>query len=234
MKALLEYLYPRTCCVCSNSLKGTEASGLCWDCRSDSTLISPPLCDVCGVGIAGRVDHSFVCADCQEDPPAYTHARSLFHYEGGVREAIHALKYQRDFSVVPDLARLLIAGLHSHFDQPAALTLVAVPLHWKRRLHREFNQGTELIRGMRRLEPELKVWKGISRVKNTETQTHLTKAKRKENVRNAFRVRSNKHLPERVVLIDDVMTTGATLSSAAKALKKAGVKEVNTLTLARG
>jgi ComF family protein len=233
-QVLLDIVYPRVCCGCGNGLDGTEASGLCWDCRSGSHLIGPPWCDLCGMAVAGRLDHAFVCADCREEPPAFRQARSLYRYEGGVREAIHALKYRRDFSVVPDLARLMVAGLHTHFDDPDSFTLVPVPLHWKRRSQREFNQGKELVKAMQRLEPGRRKWCGLRRVKNTQTQTRLSRAGRKANVRNAFKVRSRRPLPGRILLIDDVMTTGATLNAAARALTKAGAEDVCALTLARG
>jgi len=233
-QTVLDGVYPRSCSVCGVSLQQTESSGLCWDCRTSTSLITPPWCDCCGMPVAGRLDHAFICADCQEDPPPFTHARSICRYEGGVRDAIHALKYQRDFSVVPDLARMLLAGIRTHVEPAPHSVLVPVPLHWRRRFHRGFNQGAELIRGMRKQEPSLLTWNGLKRVKHTDTQTRLSKAGRKANVKNAFQVNITREVPERVLLLDDVMTTGATLSEAARALKKAGVKEVNTLTLARG
>jgi ComF family protein len=125
-----------------------------------------------------------------------------------------------------------LAGLQAHFSEPDSLTLVPVPLHRKRQRKRGFNQGLELIRGMMNQQKGLSLWTGLKRTKDTETQTKLSKAARRENVRSAFAVKGK--VPERVLLIDDVMTTGATLSECAKVLKRAGVQEVNTLTLARG
>lgn len=227
-------IYPRICCSCGKEISEGDEQGLCWDCRADSVPLGPPWCERCGQIVAGRIDHKFVCTDCEEHPPQYDRGRSLFHYEGGVREAIHALKYHRDFSVIPDLSRMLLAGLNTYFPDVDGLVMVPVPLHRSRQRKRGFNQGAELIRGMRQLSPELKVWTGVSRIKKTETQTRLSKSARKENVRSAFAVKKNAKIPERLLLIDDVMTTGATLDACAKVLKKAGVKEINTLTLARG
>lgn len=231
--AALDLLFPRECCACGKEIHSPNENGLCWDCRSDAHTLGPPWCERCGLVVAGRVDHAFVCADCREHPPRYDRARSLYRYEGGVREAIHALKYHRDFSVVPDLSRLLLAGLMTHFPDWRDLTLVPVPLHASRRRHRGFNQGLELIRGMRRLEPDLTQWRGLRRVKNTDTQTRLSKAARRDNVRGAFKISPRAgDPPSRILLLDDVMTTGATLDACALALK--GADEINTLTLARG
>lgn len=232
---LLDVLYPRECVSCLAPIKEPLENGLCWDCRSGSTPLGPPWCEVCGMKIAGRVDHMFICADCREDPPVYTKARSLYAYEGGIREAIHALKYQRDFSVVPDLARVLQAGVRAHFVQEGPVHLCPVPLHRAKKRKRGFNQAEELVRAMCRLDHEFQMWRGIQRVKNTETQTHLSKAGRRENVRGAFGLRKRMPtVPEQVILVDDVMTTGATLQAAARAVKQAGAQQVMTLTVARG
>jgi len=231
---VLDSLYPRTCCSCGEELTRPLEQGLCWDCRTETLPLAPPWCDRCGVVVAGRVDHRFECSDCREQPPVFNKARSLFHYEGGVRDAIHALKYHRDFSVVPDLARLLLAGMDTHMPEASTMHLTAVPLHPARIRHRGFNQGRELVRMMLKLRPELQEWHGLIRIRPTQTQTRLSKSARRENVRGAFRVKTRKSCPERVLLIDDVMTTGATLDACAKALRRAGAVEVTTLTLARG
>ncbi len=231
----LDSLYPRACVSCGEKIQEPLEYGLCWDCRSEVHPITPPWCDTCGMSIAGRVDHAFVCSDCRENPPVYTKARSLYHYEGGVREAIHALKYQRDFSVIPDLARILYAGLRTHLVAGGQVDLCPVPLHAKKQRARGFNQSRELIRYVCRLDRQCRMWSGIRRVKNTESQTHLSKAGRRENVRGAFAPSGRKgSVPDRVVLVDDVMTTGATLEAAARACMNAGVQEVLTLTVARG
>ncbi|MEX2608254.1 MAG: ComF family protein [Kiritimatiellia bacterium] len=231
---LLDLLYPRQCCECGRDITEGVEQGLCWDCRADSLPLSPPWCECCGGVVAGRLDHAFTCADCAEHPPVYDRARSLYRYEGGVRTAIHALKYQRDFSVIPDLSLLLLAGIEAHFPETEGLTLVPVPLHRKRIRHRGFNQGRELIREMRRIRKDLQVWTGLQRIKNTETQTRLSKAARRNNVRSAFAVPKGVEVPARVLLIDDVMTTGATLDACSRVLRRAGADEINTLTLARG
>jgi len=231
---LLDGIYPRHCCACGTEIRERLETGLCWDCRSGTAAISPPCCERCGMAVAGRIDHAFTCADCAAEPPAFTRARSLFRYEGGVRDAIHALKYHRDFSVVPDLSRLLLAGWRTYYPEEDLRVFAAVPLHPRRLRERRFNQGEELLRGLRRLAPEIEIWRGLRRVKHTDTQTRLSKAGRRENVRGAFRVRPGAAVPEKLVLVDDVMTTGATLDACARALRRAGVREIHALTLARG
>lgn len=232
----LDFVYPRVCCACGEAVHEPLSDGLCWDCRTDTLPLGPPWCETCGAVTAGRIDHAFICSDCVGHPPAYDQARSLFRYEGGVREAIHAMKYRRDFSVIPDLARLLNAGVQVHFPDFREAVLVPVPLHTHKMRMRGFNQSLELIRAMRRENPALRMWNGVRRVRNTETQTRLSKAGRRENVRGAFRVPRKRipGVPETVVLVDDVMTTGSTVDACARALKRAGAARVFVLTLARG
>lgn len=232
----LDLIYPRTCCACGEAIRTPHADGLCWDCRTDTLPIGPPWCETCGAVAAGRIDHAYICSDCEAHAPGYHQARSLFRFESGVREAIHALKYRRDFSVLPDLARLLTAGRQVHFPELAEAVLVPVPLHARKFRARGFNQSLELIRAMRRLAPGVRVWTGVRRVRDTETQTRLSKAGRRENVRGAFRV-PRRHLgrvPDNILLIDDVMTTGSTVDACARALKRGGASQVAVLTLARG
>ena len=229
---LLDLPFPRSCCSCGAQIREETETGLCWDCRSASLAIAPPWCECCGMVVAGRVDHAFICARCEEHPPVYDRARSLFRYEGGLRDAIHALKYHRDFSVVPDLARLLWAGIQVHVPEGlAGRALVPVPLHARRLGMRGFNQSLEVLQALRKLAPGAQIWTGLRRVKDTGTQTRLSAAGRRDNVRGAFAAVS---APESVLLFDDVMTTGSTVDACARALKKAGSKDVLVMTLARG
>jgi competence protein ComFC len=230
---LLDLVFPRRCCACGQPITHDLESGLCWDCRSDTHPIAPPWCEQCGMPIAGRIDHAFRCARCEETDPAYTRARSLFRYEGGVREAIHAFKYRRDFSVLPDLARLLAAGLGTYFPEVETLHLVPVPLHPRKLRQRGFNQSRELAKGVCRHLPHANVCQVLARIKHTETQTHLSASARRRNVQGAFKATAS-GIPETLILLDDVMTTGSTVDACAKALKKAGAKEVNVITIARG
>jgi len=225
--SFLDIFYPRSCVSCGEEIREQLENGLCWDCRSDVHPITPPWCEQCGMSIAGRVDHNFICSDCRENPPVYSKARSLYHYEGGVRDAIHALKYQRDFSVVPDLARILYAGLRAHLVPEGEVWLCPVPLHPKKQRFRGFNQSEELIRYICRLDKECTLWSAVKRVKHTESQTRFSKAGRRDNVRGAFApaVKKQTDTP-RVVLVDDVMTAGATLDAAASAVQAVGGQAV--------
>ncbi|MCC5844510.1 MAG: ComF family protein [Verrucomicrobia bacterium] len=230
---LLDIAFPRRCCGCGGGIHHETDNGLCWDCRSATHAITPPWCEQCGMAVAGRVDHAFRCSRCGETNPVYTRARSLFRYEGGIRDAVHALKYHRDFSVIPDLARLLAAGIHTHLPDPAGLHVVPVPLHPRKLRKRGFNQSHELAKVLRSHLPALTLWPHLARVKDTETQTHLSASARRRNVQGAFKVH-HPPAPETVLILDDVMTTGSTVDACARALHRAGSRDITVLTLARG
>lgn len=230
---ILDTAFPRQCCSCGTEIGHPSENGLCWDCRSATHSLTPPWCDQCGMPIAGRVDHSFRCTRCEETRPAYTLARSLYRYEGGIRDAIHALKYHRDFSVIPDLARLFAAGILTHVPDAAAVQLVPVPLHSRKLRKRGFNQSHELAKAICLLVPGAGIWPHLRRVKDTETQTHLSASARRRNVQGAFRA-ARTPAPESVILIDDVMTTGSTVDACARALHQTGSRHITVLTLARG
>ncbi len=151
-------------------------------------------------------------------------------YEGALRELIHLFKYGRMKPLSRPLSAHLAAALPR--DQPFD-AVVPVPLHWRRAWSRGFNQSELLARAMAR-RCGIPVLKSLIRDRATETQAGLTHARRRSNVANAFRMKRRRSVQGmRILLIDDVMTTGATGSACATALKRAGAKSVSLLTLAR-
>ncbi len=230
----LDLLYPRSCAGCGTSLAG-KTGQLCWDCQADVRPIAPPFCYWCGNPVEGRVDHRYVCYHCTAAAPHFTRARCAARFEGVLPDLIHAFKYQDALWLAPDLVDLLQACWNTHFADWPCDGVTAVPLHPARRRARGYNQARVLAVGLaRRLgRPH---WDGLlHRLRATETQTHLTARERLRNVAGAFEIGSPRRLRERrILLVDDVMTTGATVSEAARALRAGGAAEVYVLTLARG
>ncbi len=227
-------LYPRRCIGCGTSRPETFRS-ICWDCWSDASCIEPPFCERCGDPIAGAVDHDFICFTCSAKKPAFDAARSAARYDGVVGEALRLLKYEKALWMAPDMAELLHACLQAEFSGCTFDWVVPVPLHPIRRRERGYNQSNVLAHelGKRIGCPN----KGglLRRIKPTTTQTHLTASQRLSNVKNAFQSRKEKRLVgQRVLLVDDIMTTGATVNACAKALKKGGAASVHVITVARG
>jgi len=179
---------------------------------------------------AAPLDEEGRCALCRRGLHGFDAAYSFGFYEGELRELIHLFKYERVQPLARPLGRLLSQALPRDraFD-----VIVPMPLHWRKRWQRGFNQSELLARDLGR-RTNIRVKNALRRVRFTVAQAGLTNAKRRLNVSGAFRPRKKGALAGlRVLLIDDVMTTGATAASCARALKMAGAREVTLLTLAR-
>ena len=176
------------------------------------------------------LDEEGRCALCRRGLRGFDGAYSFGFYEEELRELIHLFKYGRVQTLAKPLGQLLAAALprEQSFD-----LIVPMPLHWRKRWQRGFNQSA-LLAGEISRRTHVPVRSALRRVKNTAAQAGLTNAKRRLNVSGAFRAKNNTVLSgKKILLIDDVLTTGATAASCARALKAAGAAEVTLLTLAR-
>ena len=231
---LLDLFFPRACAGCG---RPDPAAGrfLCWDCLARVEFIQPPFCELCGDPVAGRIGHAYRCALCAHRRVYFDGARSAARYEGPVGQMIRDLKYHGHLWLADDLADLLAASVHTHYDGVVFDAVVAVPLHWVKERARGFNQSAWLAAALARrlrLPPPRRC---IRRARADPSQTHLTAEARADNVRGAFRTRWNRWMDgRRFLLVDDVMTTGATANECARALKAGGAASVYVVTVARG
>ncbi|MEI7851635.1 MAG: ComF family protein [Kiritimatiellales bacterium] len=231
---MLDLLYPRNCVQCG-APSPEPMKYICWDCLSDTPKVEPPFCALCGDPVAGDIQHDYTCFACARETPAFDRARSAVRYEGAVGSALRALKYENALWVVDDLAELIFACVQAEYpDQPFDL-VTAVPLHPSRRRARGFNQSALLGSALaRRLGVPFR--EGLlRRVHPTVSQTGLTAPQRTANVCGAFRIGwFARPAGRKILLVDDVMTTGATVNACAKALRKGGAVSVHVVTAARG
>lgn len=232
--ALLDLLYPRACAGCGRAPE-EPGRGLCWNCRADLQMIAPPLCARCGNPVEGRIDHEYICYHCDRQQPHFDRARSAGRFDGLLRQLVLDYKYHRALWLERELIELLAVCADVHY-RPAELDVVApVPLYPARRRDRGFNQADLLAAALARRLGKPFAARGLARVRRTPTQTHLTASQRLHNVTGAFEAASDgRWQGRRVLLVDDVMTTGATVSECARALKEAGATTVMVVTLARG
>lgn len=209
---------------------------LCLDCQFQVQPVQLPFCSCCGDPVAGELPGEFLCAWCQKTHPAFDWARSAVRYTGPVRHCLHALKYHSGFWVLPDVERWLRALWNTCPPEAArAQAILPVPLHPRKARQRQFNQSALLAAAVSRLSgiPVRPFW--LRRGRLTGTQTHLTAAQRARNVHGVFEVPWPALVRgRRLLLVDDVMTTGATLNECAKVLRAAGAESVGALTVARG
>jgi len=231
---MLDLLYPRNCVHCG-APSPEPMKYLCWDCLSDTPKVEPPFCAICGDPVAGDIQHDYACFACARETPAFDRARSAVRYEGAVGDALRALKYGNALWVVQDMAELLLACVRAEYPGQPFDLVTAVPLHPVRRRERGFNQSALLGSAIaRRLRMPFREGL-IRRIRPTGTQTGLTAPQRTANVCGAFQVGLfARPAEQRILLVDDVMTTGATVNACAKALKKGGAAAVHVVTVARG
>lgn len=231
---LLGLVYPNVCQLCKSG-EAVQAQGfVCENCQLSVEPIRPPYCARCGLPYEGEITVEFKCANCADRGLHFRSARAAAEFSGPVREAIHAYKYNHAIWFEEFLAALLLREAQDHLQRSDWDFLVPVPLHWLRRLERSFNQAERLARRLSR-STGIPVNTGLlRRVRATGAQARLTRAERLANIKRAFAYRGKAPLDgERVVLIDDVLTTGATASACAKLLKRNGASVVDVWTVAR-
>ena len=216
-------LAPR-CLVCAEP--GDRAMDLCTACR-DALPWNAEACRQCGLAFDGPGSH---CGHCRFSPPPYTLTQAAFRYEFPVDRLLPRFKFHGDLAAGAVLATLMQWSLDPA-ERPDAL--IPVPLHGSRLRQRGYDQALELGKALSR-ECRLPLCRDrLVRVRATHAQTELGAADRQRNMRGAFGLRGAAPLPRHVALIDDVMTTGATLGECAQALRAAGVERVDVWTVAR-
>ncbi len=232
--ALLDLVFPRTCVACgAEAAEGFRA--LCWDCMAQESYITDPYCARCGDPVDGEVQHAYTCSWCRKSVPAFRCARSAVHFRGPVRAALHVLKYERGVETAPDLAILLEGCVRTHFARVRFDAIVPIPLYAARRRSRTFNQSALLGSSLGAKLGVTCDTQLLRRVRWTGTQTELKVDARKRNVAGAFAAPRPEWVAGRtLLLVDDVMTTGATVNECAKVLTAAGAAAVDVVTVARG
>src|SRR5215469_2295562 len=230
---LLDFLFPPLCLQCREHVG--EAGGLCARCWSAISFIEGPACASCGVPFEMPVFEETKCATCHAEPPNFDKASAIMRYDDASKGAILALKHADRLDLVPSFARWL-ERVGRTMIQESDLIL-PVPLHRSRLWSRRYNQSAELARLLSRLCQRPYAPDALERARRTPSQGEMPSASaRRRNVTGAFRVRPamREAIHGRAILVvDDVLTTGATVDSCARVLKRAGAKAVFVLALAR-
>lgn len=219
------------------------AQYLCHVCMDDFSPVTPPICTQCGRQFKSRAGENRLCGQCISSEKPFISARACGQHAGALMELIHAYKYNGNTAIGRPFGTLLHIHFLKHYAETQIDFIIPVPLHKRKLRKRGFDQVAYMLYhwpwlktgGQRRTdEGSVLSDKLLIRVKNTDTQTGLDRKKRAENIKNAFAVTdTDKISNSRILLIDDVYTTGATLEECALALKRAGASEVYFLTLAR-
>jgi len=231
----LGFLYPEICQLCGTERATVDEGFVCRHCWTQVRFIRPPFCERCGLPFEGDLTTPFECTNCREMELYFSFARSAVVAKGIVLETIHRFKYQRALWFENFLADLLLreavpALRDQHWD-----LIVPVPLHPVKKREREFNQAARLAKHLSRAIKIALNENLLRRVTPTMTQTLLTREQRAKNMRGAFAICNGIKLNrERIILVDDVFTTGATTSACAQTLLAGGAGDVCVWTVARG
>ena len=235
----LDLLYPPRCASCDDTLH--LGRSLCASCEASLPILTEPFCQSCGEPFEGKIDDTFDCPNCNKINFAFTFARPAFSRDDSLLQIIHQLKYGRQIHLATELGRLTTSAFTDLRLAPALTEnwpLIPVPLHPKRQRQRHFNQAEEISRGISK-NLRLPIVKALKRLKNTTTQTQLSRRERQNNLKDAFHLTRSGHRlltskPNGIILVDDVLTTGSTMDACAKTLRKAGFKNIVAVTVMRG
>jgi ComF family protein len=227
----LDLALPPLCPACRGPVGG---DGLCGPCWSQLAPIEPPYCERLGIPFAYDPGPGVLSMEAISDPPAFHRARAAVRYDDIARKLVHSLKYADRLDLAPTMGRWMTRAGRALFEDADAL--VPVPLHWRRLWARRFNQSALLARSIAR-ETGLPVADlALKRVKATAQQVGLSQSERALNVQGAFRVQPDARTDvagRRLVLVDDVLTSGATSDACARALLRAGARSVDVVVFAR-
>ena len=247
LNSLMDALFPDQCLGCGTPFqrgRGKKAQAVdltaalapyfCPRCRCQWTIVTSPLCRCCGIVFKSRDGEDHLCGNCLAQPWAFTRARAVGIYDESLKGAIQALKFNAMVQLAVPLGRVLYRTFREYWSAGDIDLIAPVPLHQRRFQRRGFNQAYLLISGWREVGNALIVRDLLVRHRETMPQTGLDRRQRRANIRHAFSMRRpGQSAGRRVLLVDDVLTTGATADACAQALLQDGASRVDVLTLAR-
>ena len=227
----LDIALPTLCVACREPVDG---EGVCATCWAKLSFIAPPFCPRLGIPFVYDPGPELLSMEAIANPPAYQRARAAVRYDDVARTLVHALKYQDRTDLAPAMGRWMARAGHELLGEADAL--IPVPLHWRRGWSRRYNQSGALARAIERQSGVPVARDVLRRIRPTQQQIGLSRSQRATNVQGAFKVSPEKAhaiIGRRVVLIDDVLTSGATTDACARALLRARAAQVDVLVFAR-
>jgi competence protein ComFC len=235
-EAAMGFFYAEVCQACQRRRATASQGYVCAHCRATIRFITPPFCKRCGAIFDGALTGSFECGNCRDTEWHFSSARAAVPARDVVLEIIHAYKYNQALWVEPFLTELLVQIATPVIQAEGWDLIVPIPLHPRRQAEREFNQAERLAAALSSASTVPWARPVLARILDTRTQTRLSRQERAKNVRRAFVLRAKPAAiaGRRIVLVDDVLTTGATANAAARVLRRHGAAEVCVWTLARG
>ena len=230
-RVAVDVALPQLCAACREPV---SAPGLCATCWSKLSFIAPPFCERLGIPFVYDPGPGILSMEAIADPPAYHRARAAVRFDEISQTLVHGLKYGDRLDLAPTMGNWMANAGRELLTGANAIT--PVPLHWRRQWMRRFNQAALLSEVIAKACGVPVVHGALRRIKATPQQVGLTQSERATNVQGAFRVAPSEKAAvtgRRIVLVDDVLTTGATVDACARALLRAGATQVDVLVFAR-
>jgi len=231
VRLALDIALPTLCVACREPVAGEGVCAACW---AKLSFIAPPYCPRLGIPFVYDPGPDLLSMEAIANPPAYARARAAVRYDDVARTLVHGLKYQDRTDLAPAMGRWMARAGRELLAEADAL--VPVPLHWRRGWSRRYNQSGALARVIERQSGVKLVSEVLRRVRPTQQQIGLSRPQRASNVQGAFKVASHRQSEiqgRRVILVDDVLTSGATADACARALLRAKAASVDVLVFAR-
>lgn len=231
LKRVTGILYPRNCPVCGRIVSG-QGELICSGCEKHIQPLREPLCKKCGKPLAKEEREE--CYDCEKTPHLFERGAALLAYEGKVKESVYRMKFHNKREYLDYYGAKMADELEKNVRRWQTDFMVPVPMHWRKKRERGFNQAEILAKKMAEglnlpVRNDL-----VVRSRYTRPQKELFLRERKENLRGAFEVRKNEVTNQTIILVDDIYTTGTTIDEIAGELKHAGARCVYFLTLCIG
>ena len=233
--SLADILYPPACLLCHARFHPWQPAAdlFCEACAKALPVNGPPVCTCCGRELPGAFDAVMLCAACRSGAHAFDRARAPWTYTGPMRDAVRQFKYHRRWRIGRWLAREMAAAARRDFPLEELDAVLPVPPHWVKRYARGFNPVGDLARTVSEALGKPCLPAALRRTRWTKTQTRLPSPARARNVQGAFAASHPLAQGRTFLLIDDVLTSGATADACARALKAAGASRVFVLTAAQ-
>ena len=238
LSQLINIIYPPRCHICTHFLPADADHNLshyiCDNCRASLIPITNPICSICGLPFVSSSEQDHLCENCLRKNPWYDLARAPYFYSGIIMESIQRFKYKSGTYLAPFLGELLSSFVREWIHNPKDIFIVPVPLHKRRLRERGFNQSLLLARILASDLGNQLDYLSLIRNRYTRAQTGLKKKERRKNVKGAFSIIHPDAIKDKkILLVDDVFTTGYTLNECARTLKKSGATTVFCLTMVR-
>ncbi|MBI5417977.1 ComF family protein [Candidatus Poribacteria bacterium] len=235
---LLDFMFPRTCINCKNIIKKDYIGlNLCNICYNQIKEIKPPFCKICGNPFNLRIEYDRICNNCNDSKPHYNVLCGAVEYNEITSALVYAFKYYKKYFLASDMAWVMFNSIQKNIfelDLKNVDCIIPVPLFSRKKRERGFNQSELLAKYFSEISGIPLNNNILYRTLDTVSQSSLDENTRRKNVKNAFRIDIKQSIKnKKILLIDDVSTTGATINECSRVLKKGGCEEVKVVVFAR-